>query len=104
MFVRVRRSLGNPLTTWPLDGPDAALNVALNNLALGGMVVIAAAGNSGGLDISVSPPDTGLCVPAEHMLESDEALPACVTLHLADQRVGPAWPMAVFCQAVLREP
>ena len=41
------RSLGSG-PTFPLDGPDAVLNVALNNLDIAGMVVAVAMGNSGG--------------------------------------------------------
>ena len=44
----VGRSLGSG-PTYPVQGPDAALNVALDNSAASGIVVAIAAGNSGGL-------------------------------------------------------
>ncbi len=54
----LRRSLGSG-PTWPTQGPQAALNAALNNLALAGLVVIVSAGNDGGLGSTA----LGMCVP-----------------------------------------
>ena len=43
------RSLGGG-PTWPTQGPQATLNVALDNLAAAGLLIVVSAGNDGGLD------------------------------------------------------
>ena len=53
------RSLGSG-PTWPTQGPQATLNVALNNLVAAGLVVVVSAGNDGGL----GPTSLGMCVLA----------------------------------------